>query len=567
MKRTQSFRRKLIPIIFLSAVVPLLILSGLSLLRLKDNMEQRYKDRAERNLDETIKSMEFILDKYETVLYDMCTDDEIVEIVEKINKNEDELGVYSGQLRREFSHICNRTEGVEGITIFTASDRMIFYDRLAASSVNSTWINKGLHTEKGKIQSYHADLEPVESAGQENYLFHLSRRLIDYKDIDKTLGTVVLSLNEDVLKDAAMSGVSDRVFICQDEVVVSGPDNSYIGMQVQDLSTEKYYVINRIHEKTGWKVYEYYPLKSYMDTLAEQIVYEFLFACAVIAVLIIMAYYLSAPLVKSVNRVVHAMNVAESGDFSVRIEEDAAMPVELNRISRGFNEMVEHIDGLMGQVKASAVEQKNAELQALEAQIDPHFLYNTLDTINWKAIEKGEMDISEMIGALSDILRYSVKNAGEEVTIRRELGWLMQYVLLQQEKIGKKVKVQIEVPENLKDIKIHKLMLQPFIENGIKYGFRGREGECSLLIHMEKEQEMLHIIIEDNGWGMTPETLNKLNDEDADMGEHMGIDNIRKRLKLYYSDEAGIYFESEQGKYARVHMFIPIHGGGMSCGS
>lgn len=558
MGRTPSFRRKLIPIILFSAVIPLLILSAVSMVRLNKSMEQRYKEQAERNLNESIKSMEFILDKYETILYDMCTDDEVVKTVEKINKKEDDLGVYSAQLRRRFSHICNRTEGVEGITIFTAGGRMIFYDRLSSSSVNSSWINKELYIESDKILSYHGDTKPVVYGDQKTYLFHLNRQLVDYQDIDKTLGTVVLSLNEEVLKDAAMTGAADQVYICQKGKVISSANDSDIGKSEEKLDDKDYYAISSEHEKTGWTVKEYYPLQSYRNTLAEQIVFEFLIACAVLAVLLIIAYYLSSPLVRSVNRVVHAMNVAETGDFTVRIADDPDMPLELNRISRGFNEMVEHIDDLIIQVKEAAVEQKNAELQALEAQIDPHFLYNTLDTINWKAIEKGDIDISEMIGALSDILRYTVKNAGGEVTIRRELEWLEKYVLLQQEKIGKEVTLQLEVPENLKDLKIHKLLLQPFVENGIKYGFRGREGECILLIRMEKEQQMLRIMIEDNGWGITKDTLQRLNDADADMGEHMGIDNIRKRLKLYYGESASMYFETERGKFARVYMLIPI---------
>ena len=99
------------------------------------------------------------------------------------------------------------------------------------------------------------------------------------------------------------------------------------------------------------------------------------------------------------------MNRVEEGDFSTRVEKRKNMPAEMNEIADGFNEMVKRTDLLLGQVRQAALEQKNAEISALEAQIDPHFLYNTLDTINWKAIEKEEYEISEMVGDLGDILR------------------------------------------------------------------------------------------------------------------------------------------------------------------
>lgn len=557
MRQIQTFRKKLIPIIVYSAVLPLIILSVASLVRLKLGMEARYKEQARSNLDKAEKALCITLDKYESILYDMCTDDEIVGIVERINKNQDDLEVNSSKLRRELSHICNRTDGVEGITIFTAGGEMIFYDRIASSSAVSQWISEDLYPDTDEILSYTTDTKPVGTGADQEYLLHINRRLVNYQDINQLLGTVVLSVNEEILGDAVASEGDNHIYISENGIVFGACHSSDIGKEVASLDDKDYYTVSDNYEKTDWVLTEFYSLTMYRDGFAEQIVFELLIACAVIALLIIMVYYLSNPLVKSVNQVVDAMNAVETGDFTVRIPEDASMPLELNRISLGFNEMVERIDVLINQVKTAAVEQKNAELQALEAQIDPHFLYNTLDAINWKAIENGEMEISEMVGALADILRYTVNQAGEETTIRRELYWLRQYVLLQQMKIGREVALKLDVSEELLDIHIHKLLLQPFVENGIKHGFREKEGECRLLIHMELDEKRMHIIIEDNGCGMKSSTLNKLNDENALRGDHMGVDNVRKRLKLYYSDDAYMYFESEEGKFTRVHMFIP----------
>lgn len=312
---------------------------------------------------------------------------------------------------------------------------------------------------------------------------------------------------------------------------------------------------------TGWKIEEHYSLSLYARTLWGQVIFELMIAVAVIVILVVVAYFMSAPLVRQVGRIVTAMNAARSGDFSVRLTADKKMPYELNRISEGFNDMMRQIDILDKQGRAAAEEQRNAELQALEAQIDPHFLYNTLDAINWKAIEKGELEISQMLGDLADILRYSVMNAGEETTVRGELYWLRQYVRLQQERIGKEILIEEDVPEDIKNRKLHKLLLQPFAENSIRHGFRDQQGECRLLIRMAQEEGLLHIVIEDNGKGIGERELEKIRQKEPENG-HVGIENVRKRLQLYYSSRASLEFESVPGEFTRVHMYIPTEKGG-----
>ena len=197
------------------------------------------------------------------------------------------------------------------------------------------------------------------------------------------------------------------------------------------------------------------------------------------------------------------------------------------------------------------------------SQVKPHFLYNTLDTINWKAIELGEFEISEMLGALADILRYTVKNAGAETSIEQELHWLAMYILLQKAKLGRELQVEVKVPEELYGYRIHKLLLQPFVENAIRHGLKQKEGELKLGITMRSAGGQMHIIVKDNGRGIPEDVLQRLNDSkneaDAiDSGEHMGIINVRKRLNLYYGDQADLYFESALGKYTKVHLFIPV---------
>ena len=220
--------------------------------------------------------------------------------------------------------------------------------------------------------------------------------------------------------------------------------------------------------------------------------------------------------------------------------------IEIQKISEGFNDMTERIYHLIGQVKQSALEQKNAEISALEAQIDPHFLYNILDTINWKAIENEQYEISEMLVALAEILRYAINDAGELTTIEAEKVWLEKYILLQQEKLGEKIELIFKIPEELETYKIHKMLLQPFVENAIKYSFRGCKGEHRLTIEAAKAEEKVR--------------LKELN-EGTKIKNHLGISNVRKRLELYYGEDTAVYFENILSGGVKVHLFIPIQGG------
>ena len=562
MKRERTLRQKLTPFFILAVAVPIVIFACLSMYRLEQSMRASLDRQIDGNLNKADQCLDMVLDKYGTLLYDLCTDDEVISLVEEINRDQDGLEVNSNYLRRRLSHICNRNDGIEGITIITAEGRTIYYDHLSASSVSSSWaadIAPPLITH-GAV--YEGMTEPVSSGGDEVYMLRIARRLVNYEDIHKETGTVVMSINESLLTEALDAwDVAENYLLCGN-VVISARDNKNIGKTAEDIRRDGYEYTSAVNETTGFTIYNRQSLKAYRDTLYEQGLFWLLIAAALAGGVFVLGYVLTRPYLKEIDTIAAAMNEVEQGNFQTEVAVNEKMPVEIRKISSGFNEMVQHIEMLIEQVKAAILEQKNAELSALEAQIDPHFLYNTLDTINWKAIERGEFEISEMVGALADILRYTVKNAGGETSIEQELYWLRQYIILQSTKEGKEIRVTLDVPDELRGCRIHKLLLQPFVENAVKHGMKHREGECKIDISMRSTDRQIHIMIMDNGNGMTASTLAKLNsgafERDKEyLSSHLGIANVRKRLRLYYGEQADIYFESRLDKYTKVHLFIP----------
>ena len=553
-----TLKRRLITNFLLTALIPVLIFAIISQINIQQRLKENLSDRIKSNLDTAEKNLEMVLDKYETILYDFSTDEDVLEIVRALNESRGDRESNSTSLRKKLSHICNQFTGVEGITIQLKTGEIIYYESLSSFSGSETWADK---VEIPKIERgavYFGDGKPVKIADKNHYMFYIARNITDYRIIENFQGTVVLSVNEERIRRAIASDIGSREYLLSDDVIVSAPDPKKIGKKLSEIQDpENYQYTTADNEISGFAICNEQPLAYYWKMSVSQWIYLFIIISMTIVIMFILLHFFSRPYIQAVESITGVMSCVEQGEFDHQVRVNPHLPMEIQQISSGFNEMVAHLEMLIAKVKQAVLDQKNAELSALEAQIDPHFLYNTLDTINWKAIENEQYEISGMVGALADILRYTVKNAGGTASISEEIAWLKQYIMLQSAKFGKRLDVKIYMPEDVKECRIHKLLLQPFVENTIKYAFADQE-ECALNIRMKKSGEQLHILIQDNGQGMNPDMVARLNQEECEMEGHLGIANVRKRLKLYYGGQAALYFESEVGNYTKVHLFIPI---------
>ena len=262
---------------------------------------------------------------------------------------------------------------------------------------------------------------------------------------------------------------------------------------------------------------------------------------------------------KNINVVVDNMNLVGKGDTDVRIDIKSKMPREVATIAEHLNMMLDKLQYSMDNEKLLAERERVAEIAALEARINPHFLYNTLDTINWMAIDKNEIEISNAISALGKILRYGINDSNGIVTIATEMEWLRQYIHLQQIRLKDTFEFSIDVePEVLQD-NIHKLLLQPFVENSIIHGFANKPGIHRLNITIRRT-DMLEISICDNGGGMKQEQVDMINSGQFryyDDKYHIGMENAFLRIKLYYGEQARVNVVSENGKSTTVCIRLP----------
>ena len=211
--------------------------------------------------------------------------------------------------------------------------------------------------------------------------------------------------------------------------------------------------------------------------------------------------------------------------------------------------------------------QEVAELTALQLQINPHFLYNVLDTINWMARKKGEDNICRMVTSISSLMRASISNKRSMVYIREEIKYVQDYLYIQETRYGDKFTSYIEVDERLNELEIPKMTIQTLVENAVVHGVENATWDCFLYVSGEITDGMAVFTVKDDGVGMSQEQLEKLmgTEEEPDheaerTHTHLGVYAVRKRLDYVYQNKARMSITSEPGKGTQVILEIPMNG-------
>ena len=266
-----------------------------------------------------------------------------------------------------------------------------------------------------------------------------------------------------------------------------------------------------------------------------------------------------------IKRTSKAMQQFAEGDFSVRLPEGRRD--EIGAMNSVFNQTIEKIEQLIKQVVEMETVNKDIEFQALQAQINPHFLYNVLDTINWMARKKGEDNICRMVTSISSLMRASISNKRSMVYIREEIKYVQDYLYIQETRYGDKFTSYIEVDERLNELEIPKMTIQTLVENAVVHGVENATWDCFLYVSGEITDGMAVFTVKDDGVGMSQEQLEKLmgTEEEPDheaerTHTHLGVYAVRKRLDYVYQNKARMSITSEPGKGTQVILEIPMNG-------
>lgn len=316
---------------------------------------------------------------------------------------------------------------------------------------------------------------------------------------------------------------------------------------------------------TNWTVISIIPINvlyqkvSFMEYMIGFTVIYFLLLTFI--VLVIISYNITKP----ISDLMELMKKAESGQFDVYY--DVKTNDEIGDLGRSFNSMINKINNLIQTVYETRILKREAELNALQSQINPHFLYNTLQIIDMIAEDEGVEVISSVCRALSKIFRYSINKGKEIVPLSKEIEHVKNYIYIQKLRFGNRFDVLYEIDESLLNNKIIKLVLQPLVENALLHGIEKKRGKCVIIISAEKKGKDIDIYVKDDGVGIEPDMLDKLrtslneeilhaNVEGSD-AKSIGLKNVNARLKLYFGDKYGITIYSEPGQGTTIKMTLP----------
>jgi len=284
------------------------------------------------------------------------------------------------------------------------------------------------------------------------------------------------------------------------------------------------------------------------------------------ALILIIAFYIFIQIFfYNVRKNMETMTKVIQGDFSVRI------PVkrrnEIGIIAEYFNFMIEKVNELIHEMIKKETAQKEAQLNALQYQINPHFIYNTLDIISGKMFLSGNYDVAEEIAKFGKMLRYNLSSNSKFSTIWEESEHIRNYISLQRLRYGDNIKLSINLQDELKNCRILKFILQPIVENSVIHGFIDKNTALEIIIDfMLKNSNTIEIVVTDTGRGIPEKELKRMNQsfEKSEYSEwqqnkngSIGLININERLKLFYGKEHFIKLESEEGKYTKVRLIIP----------
>ena len=396
------------------------------------------------------------------------------------------------------------------------------------------------------------------SVDEENSSLRQTKMIYDTSTWSDVLGMVVVDVNAEELRGitTGRGSSTNRLYLVDSGGTIVYPYYNYDKIPEEILTArtdgtyeagDKQMLVRRM-PGTGWnliKIVSMSDLASRTEQIKLTIVtVAVLFMCLSIAAAVYFTARISSPL----TRLAAKMRKARAGELTP-IEEIRGKG-EVAELYQSFNYMIDHLNLQIERTYVSQIHEKDAELRALQAQINPHFLYNTLDSINWLALRYRAQDISDMVVALSDMLRLSLNKGRNTILVQDELRQVDSYITLQKVRYSDRFTVRYEVDEGARDKRIIKMLLQPIVENAIVHGFEEIEGGGEIVISIRRGDGLLHFEVRNNG---TLIDLDKMarrlaGDEEGDGAlRGYGIRNVNERIQGSYGPQYGIRYLIRDG--------------------
>jgi two-component system sensor histidine kinase YesM len=393
------------------------------------------------------------------------------------------------------------------------------------------------------------------------------------------LGYIALDVNAkslyDIIADIDLTK-SGRIFLVNEEGRILATESETLSGELLDepyrnflgeneafynnvrVGNTYYSVYNSGAISNGWYMVLAIPRDYYMRdiTKLKNVIIPITFTTALLTALL--SILVSRGITRPLRFLSGAMEDFGQGNFDINCQVDSED--EIGRLSHTFNQMVMDMNSLVNTVYEQKVMKQEAQMKSLQMQINPHFLYNTLDTINWMARIRHVDEIGDMVAALSNMMRYSLEKKSF-VRLGEEVKSLKDYIAIQNYRYRDKMVAEIEIDESLMSLYIPRLLIQPILENAIVHGIEEKLDKGHILVAARREDEDLYIQIMDDGVGMTEETMSHILREDYSMKKSghtsIGVVNVNRRIQMIYGKDYGLLVQSVLGAGTKITIHIP----------
>ncbi len=568
-----SLRLKLGIIAVILIAIPMLAISFTYTRTVKDIITKKYTETAIQSVYEAGEQIDFILRDVEDFSTVIISNAELLQMAERpgdYSKDEFNTLLRSFILSRDDIEVINLIldNGEYAIGANMIDSKSSIDAELQESSGQPVWLDTESHV-----------IEILSGKFHKNY-FALGRKVINYNTLDD-LGYLVINMEEVMLEQAYKSLLDndfEDIYICDDTgTIISHTDKKKIGSTIKfkpyaqsilNTDTPKGYfeffedvdkvAIYSTISSNGWKIIKTVPTsylyKEVNDMQRDFLIFGVVYGVAIIIFMIFFSVRYTDPMMKMMS----VIKKVERGDLAARTE--IFTNDEVGQLGRSLNKMIAEMQNLIDRLIKEEQEKKEVELEALHAQINPHFLYNTLNTIKWMAKIQGDNSVSRAIVALIKLLRVSTNLGTDTITLREEIDYVDNYVVIQKLKYNEAINMKYHIEDACMGVLMPKLILQPIVENAIIYGITDDHKDINIEISAYTKDSELFIEIMDDGPGIHRDIVEEIlrTQSDKNRFSKVGLNNINQRIKLYYGGEYGLSIDTELGVGTKIIVKIPV---------
>ncbi len=557
----KSFRRELLLGFIVAGILPLILTAGFLIQLFQVKLEKDYRKQDLEQAESVEQAVEMQLLQMEEIAGEFCTDVVVAGAV----REETESGVSA-----IYGRLYEVTDGMRDVAQF----EVYTVDGMCRCSTGTGVNDDRLPGYWGilRVAAAHPGefvvLSGRDYTGESDILLRGARAIQDAKD--DTVGYLVIEMRAEHFEEllGSLYGSQDGICILNrfwENVYSAGiaekrdianvlRDMALMGEKIPERYQNNSIYITEIGE-TG--LYSVYLRRGVFSEDIIHVMYHvtILMTLASLCLCIGVSVKLSASLTKPVSRMKNAMQEVQEGNLDARIETDRED--EFGRLAENFNTMTVELKEYMERQVSQQRELDEANIAMMQAQLNPHFLYNTLDTMKWVAKANGIQELAVMATKLAKILRTSITKE-QFITLKEEMELVESYVEIQKIRFNNRFSYQSFVPEELSECIVPKLMIQPIVENALLHGLAEQEqGQVSVTVSIREEK--LWIEVQDDGCGMSPEVMEALNQSSLQkQNGHIGFANVNTIIRLNYGDAYGLKADAPAAGGTRVTITLPV---------